>query len=248
VSGEGTIAEVLAGEKRWCVLQGDCLDVLGEIHQSSCVVVTDPPYGVGKQIAGDKAPWEVWLPWIDRRIAECCRVGRMVFAFWAATRIVRYIRESEWPPCFEINWHKPMMLHDTSLNGSPFLAHREAILYWGPMSPKLAGKRGYDSFAVNAMWPSQRRAEGIDHPTPKPLELLLQTIPYWTDETDIVIDPFCGSGTHLVAAVRQGRRAIGIDIDPQWVEASRQRLIAEENLTTLGDAKRGQGALFEAES
>jgi DNA modification methylase len=238
------ITAVLSGERKWCVVEGDCLDVLAMMPDKAGVILTDVPYGVGKQIKGDKQPWEVWLPWLDMRLAECIRVGRLTFSFFAKTRLVRFIRESTVPPQFEVNWHKPMMLHDTTLNGSPFLAHSESILYWGPMSPKEAGKLGYDSFAINAMWPSERRAEGITHPTPKPLELLLRVIPHWLKPGEILIDPWCGSGTHLLAAIRLGYRAIGIDIDPQWVEQSRDRLVAEERLSTLGDVKRGQGALF----
>lgn len=244
MSAEGSIVQVLAGSRQWAVVEADCLDVLRELPDHSGVVITDPPYGIGKNIAGDKQPWEAWLPWFDRRIVECSRVGRMVFSFFASTRKVRFIRESEWPPCYALNWHKPMMLHANTMNYSPFLMHHEPILYWGPMSCKAAGKRGYDSFAFNALWPRERRAQGIDHPTPKPVELLVQALKYWTDENDVVIDPFCGSGTHLVAALRLGRRAIGVDIDPQWVESSIARLRAEECYLTLGDQRRGQGSLF----
>lgn len=242
---EGTIAQVLAGEATWAVTHGDCREVLAAFPDKCGVVVTDPPYGVGKQIKGDKQPWEEWLPWIDSCLTQCVRVGRLCFSFFAATRLVRFIRETTVPPEFEINWHKPMMLHDTSLNGSPFLAHRESILYWGPRSPKEAGKLGYDSVAFNAMWPSERRAEGIDHPTPKPVDLLVRSLGYWTKPEDVIIDPFCGSGSHLVAALRTGRRCIGIDIDEQWIPDCRRRLELEESSSSLGDEKRGQSALFD---
>jgi DNA modification methylase len=239
-----TLADVVEGRARWCVLEGDCLEVLATLPAKSGVVITDIPYGVGKQIKGDKQPWEQWLPWVDARLAECVRVGRLAFTFFAATRLIRFVRETTVPPQFEINWHKPMMLHDTSLNGSPFLAHRESILYWGPTSPKEAGKLGYDSVACNAMWPRERRAEGIEHPTPKPVELLCRSIPYWTKPDDIIIDPFCGSGTHLVAALRTGHRCIGIDIDPQWVAEATGRMLAEEQNLSLRQVADGQGALF----
>lgn len=241
---EGTVDQVLDGTATWAIACGDCRELLRFLPTKCGVVITDPPYGVGKQMKGDKAPWEEWLPWLDTRIAECTRVVRLVFSFFAKTRLVRFIRETAVPPQFEVNWHKPMMLHDTSLNGSPFLAHSESILYWGPTSPKEAGKLGYDSFAVNAMWPSERRAEGIAHPTPKPVDLLVQTIPHWTKENEIVVDPFMGSGTHLLAALRTGRRAIGFDIDPQWVDATRARLEAEERHSSLGAVAHGQEALF----
>lgn len=241
---EGTLEAVLKGEASWCVLHGDCLNLLPSFPQKCGVVVTDPPYGVGKAIAGDKLDWETWLPFIDNRLQACTEVGRLVFAFFAATRLIRFVRETTVPPQFEINWHKPMMLHDTSLNGSPFLAHRESILYWGPKSPKEAGKLGYDSVACNAMWPRERRAEGIEHPTPKPEELIANSLGYWSKPGELIIDPFCGSGSILTAAVKTGHPAIGIDVDERWVEESRSRLRALDRHTSLGAEKAGQGALF----
>jgi len=45
MTGEGTMAEVLAGDARWCVIEGDCLDVLPGLADGSVdAVVTDPPY------------------------------------------------------------------------------------------------------------------------------------------------------------------------------------------------------------
>ena len=41
---------------------------------------------------------------------------------------------------------------------------------------------------------------------------------------DVVLDPFCGSGTTLIAALETGRKAIGIEIDERWVEVARRRL------------------------
>jgi len=243
-----TIADVLEGRERWAVVQGDCLEILPTLPERCGVVVADPPYAVGKAIAGDSLPWEQWLPWLDERLRECTRVGRLVFAFFAKTRVVRFIRETSCAPEFIINWHKPMMLHDTSLNGSPFLAHSESILYWGPRSPKEAGKLGYDSVACNAIWPSERRREGIDHPTPKPVALIANSLKYWTQPGEIVLDPFCGSGSHLVAALRTGHRAIGIDIDPRWVAEAARRLQAEDTHGSLADAITGQVPLFAKEA
>lgn len=222
-----SIEDVLNGTRRYHVAHGDCIDILATMPKRCGVVVTDIPYGIGKDIEGDKAPWDEWLPWIDQCLEACRRVGRLVFSFYVNTKLVRFIRETAVPPEFVINWHKPMMLHGRSLNGSPFLAHSEWILYWGPRSPKEAGKLGYDSVACDAIWPHERRAEGIEHPTPKPVKLLARSLQYWTREDEIVIDPFCGSGSHLVAALRTGRRAIGIDIDERWVKEATRRLLAE---------------------
>ena len=66
--------------------------------------------------------------------------------------------------------------------------------------------------------------ERVGYPTQKPIMLLERIIEISTDSGDCVLDPFCGSGTTLVAAKLLGRSYIGIDISPEAVELSRRRL------------------------
>ncbi|MGM9927324.1 MAG: DNA-methyltransferase [Bacillus sp. (in: firmicutes)] len=66
--------------------------------------------------------------------------------------------------------------------------------------------------------------ERVGYPTQKPILLLEQIIKLVTDENDIVLDPFMGSGTTLVAAKMLNRRYIGIDISPKAVELAEMRL------------------------
>lgn len=62
------------------------------------------------------------------------------------------------------------------------------------------------------------------HPTEKPVELLEILIKQSTDKGDLVVDPFAGSCSTLVAAQRTGRDAWGADVDRHWVEEGRKRL------------------------
>ena len=66
--------------------------------------------------------------------------------------------------------------------------------------------------------------ERVGYPTQKPLKLLERIISASSNPGDIVLDPFCGSGTTLVAAHKLGRRYIGIDINPDAVDLSVKRL------------------------
>ena len=66
--------------------------------------------------------------------------------------------------------------------------------------------------------------ERVGYPTQKPIELLERIIKISTDEGDTILDPFCGSGTTLVAAKLTNRKGIGIDINPEAVKISKQRL------------------------
>lgn len=63
------------------------------------------------------------------------------------------------------------------------------------------------------------------HPTVFPVALPEFYIRAFSKPGDTVLDPFCGSGSTLIAAVRLGRNAIGIDIKPEYVELSRERLV-----------------------
>lgn len=80
--------------------------------------------------------------------------------------------------------------------------------------------------------------ERTGYPTQKPIELLERIIKISTDEGDIVLDPFCGSGTTLVAAKLLGRRYLGIDINPSAIDLCKNRLDAptktESTLLKIG--------------
>ena len=67
-------------------------------------------------------------------------------------------------------------------------------------------------------------ARRVGHPAPFPVELPEQLIRLYTFENDLVLDPFMGSGSALVAAAQLGRRYVGYDLDPEYVEISRRRV------------------------
>jgi hypothetical protein len=83
----------------------------------------------------------------------------------------------------------------------------------------------------------------LPHPTPRRLEHVLWLVKQFSDES--VCDPFCGSGTSLVAAKQIGRRAIGIEIEERYCEITAQRLLktvlaAQQEMNIPRLAKRSQ--------
>jgi adenine-specific DNA-methyltransferase len=62
------------------------------------------------------------------------------------------------------------------------------------------------------------------HPTQKPIGALLPLILAFSKQRDIVLDPFCGSGSTLVAAQLVARQYIGMEIDPQYYQLAHNRL------------------------
>ncbi len=74
-------------------------------------------------------------------------------------------------------------------------------------------------------------ARRVGHPAPFPVDLPQRLIELYTFRDDLVLDPFLGSGSTAVAAVRTGRRYCGYDTDPGYVALARERVAAERPLT-----------------
>ena len=84
------------------------------------------------------------------------------------------------------------------------------------------GKQMKDVWPGSLTKPSEK-VEG-KHPTQKPEYLLERIILASTEEGQVILDPFCGSGTTGVEAVRYGRKFIGIDVSEEYMEISKKRL------------------------
>jgi site-specific DNA-methyltransferase (adenine-specific) len=74
-----------------------------------------------------------------------------------------------------------------------------------------------------------------EHPCQLPIHLLERIILMSTDENDIVLDPFSGTGTTALAAKRLGRQYIGFELDSEYVEITRSKLAQEKSNSKLGD-------------
>lgn len=87
-------------------------------------------------------------------------------------------------------------------------------------------------------------ATRVGHPAPFPVDLPRRLIDLYTYEGDIVLDPFVGSGTTVVAALRTGRIGVGYDNEPGYLELAEQRLAGEiERLDRLASVEVTAAAL-----
>ena len=73
------------------------------------------------------------------------------------------------------------------------------------------------------------------HPAPYPLELAHRLVRMFSFSGDTVVDPFCGTATTMIAALKAGRNSIGIEIDPQYCKMAEERL-REENADMFSTA------------
>ena len=75
-----------------------------------------------------------------------------------------------------------------------------------------------------SIWSDLPGASTHKHPAPFPLELATRLVRMFSFAGDVVLDPFAGTGTTLLAALQNQRSAIGIEIDPDYVRFARRRL------------------------
>lgn len=118
-------------------------------------------------------------------------------------------------------WIKPDST--PQLNGQcPAQGYECFVAAWagkGHSNWNRGGKRGVYTHCVN----TNRQGE---HPTEKPVSLMSEIIRDFTQPREIICDPFCGSGTTGVAAVKLGRQFIGVEQDPKWFDLSCRRIQA----------------------
>lgn len=256
-----TIADVLEGRERWCVIQGDCLQILPTMPEK-CVahVITDPPY-------------EAEAHTLQRRVKRSDDAGDEVLemeplSFAPLTEEIRTAAAHEFARLAQ-RWIAAFCQVEAAMKWSDSLtahgAPKRRIGVWVKPDgqPQLSGDRpgmGYESI-VFAHPPGRSRWNGGGrssvfihnkncggkhiHETQKPLLLMLELVELFTDQGDLVLDPFCGSGTTGVACLRLGRRFIGIEKDATYAALARERMEAEGRGLTLRDARAGQLSLLE---
>lgn len=196
------------------IYQGDCLEVLKTFPDDSVdLVLTDPPYNVGfkyDEIEDKKNDYEKWCClWFS----ELQRISTSIFISTGTKNLAMWCRIKE--PHWIVAWHKP-----GSMGNSPFgVCNWEPVLFWG----KARHNSGVDVIRA----PIIRSKELQGHPCPKPLEWGKRLVNLASNEGDIVLDPFLGSGTTAVAAKQLKRNYIGIEISEKYCEIARQRLRQE---------------------
>lgn len=216
-----TFREEIIGDCR--LILGDCREVLPTLGKVDAVV-TDPPYGVmlGEMGHGDERRKnqqsysqfsdtpdyvkEIVIPAIEQciSIANCCLV----------TCGNRHMQSYPKWDDFGVWWNPA----GTSRGKWGFQLAVTPILYYGK-DPR-AGKNQYASSLTGHF----DRSETIDHPCPKPLPFMKWLVRKASLETQVVLDPFMGSGTTGVACVKLGRKFIGIEIDEGYFNIACDRI------------------------
>jgi hypothetical protein len=119
------------------------------------------------------------------------------------------------PPLWMCAWIKPGSTRNSRLGG--FCEFEPMLVYGKPEN------RVYHDFCYMPSIANIFKGQ-IDHPCPKPEALMEWIVREFTKPGDLILDPFAGSGTTGVAAVRLGRRFIGWERDPKYHAVATRRL------------------------
>ena len=231
MSAAATPADVLAGDARWCVVEGDSADVLRAMPDASVdAVVTDPPYdkrthdGARTEKGGDVfAPGITFAPLSEFAFAlELIRVARRwALAFCALEQLGAYQTAAGESWVRAGIWHKPSCLPQQT-GDRPGSGHEGIAIMHRP------GRKSWSGGGTPAHWSYVPHIPGRTHPTQKPLRLMRELVRLFSDPGEVVCDPFAGSGTTGEAALLEGRRVILVERDPVHAATARARMEATE--------------------
>lgn len=192
----------------WC----DALVLLGALADDSVdVTFADPPYNNGTSYDGYSDSRADYKDWCAAWFKECRRVSKRVVITPGHGNIWMW-GEIEKPLGIGC-WHKPGNPASSILGWETW----EAWLYWAKGAAILGGPSAIEA-------PVFAQKDTGDHPCPKPLLFLEKLLLKVGKPGCVVLDPFCGSGTTLVAARKLGMRYIGCDQSAKYVLHSRKRL------------------------
>jgi DNA modification methylase len=202
------------------VLHGDCISIMRGLPANSIdFILTDPPYLVryqdreGRSIQNDSNS-----DWLMPAFSETYRVlkqDRLMVSFYGWTQADKFFHA--WRSAgFRIAGH--LVFRKQYASKSCFLKYQHEQAY-------LLAKG-------NPTLPENPVADVIDmpysgnklHPTQKPVAALKPLIEAFTQKNDLVLDPFCGSGSILLAAKLLHRKYLGIELDAQYHAAATKRL------------------------
>jgi len=246
-------------EKNYNLFLGDCLKELKKIDDKSVdMIFADPPYRLsndgitcksGKMESVNKGNWDKSLGFeFDYKfnmkwLKACDRVLKDTGTMWISGTyhiihsIAFALQKMGYYIINEVTWVKPNAA--PNLGCRCFTASQETVL-WVKKDKKAKHIFNYDLMKemnsgkqMRSVWeipttPKREKNMG-HHPTQKPKQLLYRCVLSSTNEGDLILDPFCGSGTTGVVALENSRNFIGIDINNEYLDITNKRIKIIEN-------------------
>lgn len=228
------------------IYHGGCLEIMPHLPQVD-LVLTDPPYGV-TQNSWDKIE-------ITQKAFDIIMPCSLVFTCQQPSTsilIVKYLKYFKWSDV----WHKSQAVGFLNVKVMPMREHEDILVFskgrmtyipqikkkdpknirphgdtaessnYGRFNNKRKRTIGGDETYPKSIFYCENSQNGY-HPNEKPIKLMNYLVKTFSNINDLILDPFMGSGTTLVAAKELGRNAIGIEFEEKYCEIAVRRLSQE---------------------
>ena len=221
---------------------GDCLEIMKDIPDKSIdLIVTDPPYDVsvtggGGTINKVKKLNKSLEDLVEANITNGYDIeilGEEFMRVMKEPNIYLWCNKIQIPEYFKfyvdkhkckfdiICWHKTNALPTYS---NKYLSDTEYLLYFRKGKGKCFPKSYEDAKTYYIAPINHKDKEKYKHPTIKPLDITRKLIKNSSNENDVVLDPFMGSGTTGVSCKELHRNFIGIELDKTYFEIAKKRI------------------------
>lgn len=209
------------------IINADCLEIMRSMPNKSIdLIITDPPYGIkehgGKDRHGPQSTKKgfrrkdsyVKMNWDNSRLHidyffEMFRVSKNQIIFG-----MNYYSDYLPPTKGFIVWHKK------GTDKSSFAACELIYTSFDTASAYIK----FDWIGFGYINNSRKYNDKKSHPTQKPIELIRNIVQRYSTINDVILDPFAGSGTTLLACRDLGRKFIGIEIIKEYCDLANNRL------------------------
>ena len=235
--------------QNFSLLNGDCIEKMKKIQSSTIdLIITDPPYNLGKFMADrdtnlgkmrdnffgvagwDDLDYKEWKKSMNKFFHQAARVikdGGSMIVFMSIIKVETLINIAQKNGFYYKTtgiWHKSNpMPRNMNLH---FVNSTESWVYFTYRARtgtfNNSGKVLHD-FIETSVTPQGERKYG-KHPTQKPEQLMEHFVTILSDEDDTILDPFMGSGSTGVVAVRNNRKFIGIELDETYFYIAQSRI------------------------
>ena len=221
----------------------DFADFLGGIKPGSIdLLLTDPPYTISRKtgfkslgaksvprfaVEMDFGEWDqspIDLNELSRLSYRGLRSGGTAIIFydvWKLSHLAEAMTSAGFKQLRLIEWMKS---NPVPLNSKRnYLTNSREIAVLGVKGSKPTFNSEYDAGVYRYPIPNNGKRF---HPTQKPLDMFRELVEKHSNQGDLVVDPFVGSGTTALAAVELGRQFAGCDLEESYVQAASERLAA----------------------
>ena len=248
----------ISKDKDFTLYNGDSLKILKDFEESFVdMIFADPPYFLSnggntwkssKSASVNKGKWdkskgiaidnEFNFNWIK----ECNRVLRENGTIWVSGTFHNIysvglnLQILGFRILNNITWEKP---NPPPNFGCRCFTHSTETILWAAKSAKskyffnYKAMKEINSKQMKDVWrispPKKDEKKFGKHPTQKPEALLDRIIVASTQPGDLILDPFCGSGTTIISATKVGRKSIGIDMEKEYCDLTIKRFMVVEN-------------------